>query len=153
MVITKVGFDLKQERKMKKSDDTGVSKKKRVLNGDFTESVEIFDLNESQGFKVVKKVPILTDQLMATVLMIPPNTKIPAHMHSESDEIHYIVSGSGKISIGKENRAIKEGMLILVPKAKSHYFTTEKKPMVVLSNSPVCEPVNVLNKKDDEKIK
>jgi mannose-6-phosphate isomerase-like protein (cupin superfamily) len=138
---------------MKKSDNTGVPKKIRVLNGDFTQSVDIFDLKEPQGFKVVKKVPILTDQLMATVLMIPPNTKIPAHIHSDSDEIHYIVSGSGKISIGTQNRAIKEGMLILVPKTKLHYFSTEKKPMVVLSNSPVCEPVNVQIKKDDMKIK
>jgi mannose-6-phosphate isomerase-like protein (cupin superfamily) len=138
---------------MKQSDDTDVPKKIRILNGDFTQSFDIFDLKGSQGIKVVKKVPILTDQLMATVLLIPPNMKIPAHVHSESDEIHYIVSGSGKISIGKQNRAIKEGMLILVPKAKSHYFITEKKPMVVLSNSPVCEPVNVQDKKNGLKIK
>jgi mannose-6-phosphate isomerase-like protein (cupin superfamily) len=138
---------------MKKMDDTSVPKKIRVLNGDFTQSFDIFDLKDSHAFKVVKKVPILTEQLMATVLLIPPNTKIPAHMHSEADEIHYIVSGSGKISIGTQNRIIKEGMLILVPKTKSHYFSTEKKPMVVLSNSPVCEPVNVHDKKDDVKIK
>jgi mannose-6-phosphate isomerase-like protein (cupin superfamily) len=111
---------------MKKMDDTSVPKKIRVLNGDFTQSFDIFDLKDSHAFKVVKKVPILTEQLMATVLLIPPNTKIPAHMHSEADEIHYIVSGSGKISIGTQNRIIKEGMLILVPKTKSHYFSTEK---------------------------
>jgi mannose-6-phosphate isomerase-like protein (cupin superfamily) len=138
---------------MKKSDDTGAPKKIRVLNGDFAQSIDIFDLKESQGFKVVKKVPILTDQLMVTVLMIPPNTKIPAHVHSESDEIHYIVSGSGKISIGEENRNIKEGMLILVPKTKTHYFTTDKKPMIVLSNSPVCEPVKYQTDKNNERIK
>ncbi|UCG68425.1 MAG: cupin domain-containing protein [Thermoplasmata archaeon] len=138
---------------MKNSDGAQGPKKIRVLNGDFTQSVDIFDLKESQVFKVVKKVPILTDQLMATVLMIPPNTKIPAHVHSESDEIHYIVSGSGKISIGKHNRSIKEGMLILVPKAETHYFTTEKKPMVVLSNSPVCEPIKYQADKNDEKKK
>ncbi|UCE75423.1 MAG: cupin domain-containing protein [Methanomassiliicoccales archaeon] len=138
---------------MKKSDVAGVPKKTRVLNGDFTEYVDIFDLKESHGFKVVKKVPILTDQLMATVLMIPPNTKIPAHVHFENDEIHYIVSGSGKISIGNKNRTIKEGMLIWVPKAKSHFFSTEKKSMVVLSNSPVCEPVMIQNDENDMKLK
>ncbi len=138
---------------MKKTDDKGLPKKIRVLNGDFTQSVDIFDLKESQGFKVVKKVPILTEQLMATVLMIPPNTMIPAHVHSESDEILYIVSGSGKISIGSQNRAIKEGMLILVPKTKSHFFSTQKKSMVVLSNSPVCGPANININNDDLKKK
>ncbi len=148
-----MGFDLKPQRKIKKSDVARVPKKIRVFNGDFTQSVDIFDLKKSLGFKVVKKVPILTDQLIATILMIPPNTIIPAHIHSESDEIHYIVSGSGKISIGKQNRTIKEGMLILVPKTKPHYFSTGNKPMVVLANSPVCEPVKVQDKKDDMKMK
>jgi hypothetical protein len=39
-------------------------------------------------------------------------------------------------------KSIKEGMLILVPKTDSHHFSTEDELLVVLSTTPVCEPVN-----------
>jgi mannose-6-phosphate isomerase-like protein (cupin superfamily) len=85
---------------------------------------------------------------MATILSIGPNTIIPAHIHSESDEILYIVKGNGKITVGSKSITIKEGMLILVPKTESHYFSTSKESMIVLSNSPVCEPKGQKDKED-----
>jgi mannose-6-phosphate isomerase-like protein (cupin superfamily) len=104
------------------------------------EIINIPNVKEFRESKVVKKVPILTDQMMATLLLVPPNTMVPAHSHSGSDEVHYIISGSGKITIGKQSEKVKEGMLILVPKTEFHYFSTLKDPLIILSNSPVCEP-------------
>ncbi|UCF07258.1 MAG: cupin domain-containing protein [Thermoplasmata archaeon] len=104
------------------------------------EMIDIKDIEKGSDSKPVKKVPILTDQLMATILTIGPNTKIPAHIHPDSDEIHYIVKGTGKITVGNKSITIKEGMLILVPKTESHYFSTSNEQMIVLSNSPVCGP-------------
>lgn len=108
------------------------------------ELINIEDIKELRNSKVIKKVPILTDQLMATILSIPPNTKIPSHIHTGSDEIHYVIKGEGKITIGKKSKTIKEGMLILVPKTESHYFSTLYEQLIVLSNSPVCDPVKDL---------
>jgi mannose-6-phosphate isomerase-like protein (cupin superfamily) len=105
--------------------------------------MEIIDIENEEKInesKTIKKVPILSDQMMATLLLIPPNTKVPAHSHIESDEIHYIISGSGKITIGGQSEKVKKGQLILVQKAEYHYFTTLKDSLIVLSNSPVCEP-------------
>jgi mannose-6-phosphate isomerase-like protein (cupin superfamily) len=105
--------------------------------------MEIIDIdgdNKFKELKTIKKVPILTDQMMATLLLIPPNTEVPAHSHIESDEIHYIISGSGRITIGSQSEKVQKGMLILVQKAEFHYFSTLKDPLIILSNSPVCEP-------------
>ena len=104
------------------------------------EIIHLENLKKYSETKVVKKVPILTDQMMAILLLVPPNTAVPAHSHTGSDEVHYIISGSGKITIGGQSKGVKKGMLILVPKAEFHYFTTLKEPLIVLSNSPVCEP-------------
>lgn len=108
------------------------------------ELININNIKELRNSKVIKKVLILTDQLMATILSIPPNTKIPAHIHTGNDEIHYVIKGEGKITIGKKSRKIKKGMLILVPKTESHYFSTSKEQLIVLSNSPVFNPIKDL---------
>lgn len=110
---------------------------KRCYNMEIIQIDNIKDFKES---KIVKKVPILTDQLMATILLIPPNSKAPAHSHSESDEIHYIIKGTGKITVGKNSKSVNEGMLILVPKTELHFFSTSNANLIILSQSPVCEP-------------
>ena len=104
------------------------------------EIIQIENIKDFKDSKIVKKVPILTEQLMATILLIPPNSKAPAHTHSESDEIHYIIKGNGKITVGESTEKVNEGMLILVPKTESHFFSTSDDNLTVLSNSPVCEP-------------
>jgi mannose-6-phosphate isomerase-like protein (cupin superfamily) len=104
------------------------------------EIIQIENIKDFKVSKIIKKVPILTEQLMATILLIPPSSEAPAHTHSESDEIHYIIRGNGKITVGKSSKKVNEGMLILVPKTESHFFSTSDKNLIVLSQSPVCEP-------------
>lgn len=110
------------------------------------EFVKINDFSNSNDMQVVKKVPILTDQLMATILLIEPNTTLPSHIHKDLDEIHYIIEGTGKITIGKDSRTIDEGLMILVPKNLPHNFTTSNDKLIVASicpvtNHPVAEKV------------
>ena len=90
-----------------------------------------------QNSKVIKKVPILTDQLMSTLLYIDSDTETPAHSHTNFDEIHYIIQGNGEITIGEEHRSISAGMLILVPKTKPHYYSTVKDKLLVLTTGLV----------------
>ena len=102
--------------------------------------MEFINVNNSmdhQNSKVIKKVPILTDQLMSTLLHIDSDTEIPAHSHTNFDEIHYIIRGNGEITIDKEQMSISAGMLILVPKTKPHYYSTVKDKLLVLTISLV----------------
>lgn len=114
------------------------------------EIIKIDNIKDFKESRIVKKVPILTEQLMATILLIPPGLKAPAHTHSESDEIHYIIKGTGKITVGKNSENVNEGMLILVPKTESHYFSTSEANLIVLSQSPVCEPERPIKNKDEK---
>jgi mannose-6-phosphate isomerase-like protein (cupin superfamily) len=123
--------------------------KKKIITGDVMEIIQISSVKDFTESKIVKKVPILTEQLMATILLIPPNSKAPAHAHSETDEIHYIIKGNGSITVGKNSKNVNEGMLILVPKTESHYFSTSDMNMIILSQSPVCEPERPLRIKDE----
>ncbi len=98
--------------------------------------MELISINEIQNFqesKVIKKIPIISDQLMTTILFIGTKTDTPSHSHADFDEIHYIIQGSGKITVDGESSQVDEGMMILVSKAKPHYFQTSNKQMTVLS--------------------
>lgn len=97
------------------------------------ELLNINDIEEFRKLRVIKKIPIMTDQLIASILFIDYKTNIPAHSHKEMDEIQYVVKGSGKIVVGNRSRSIKEGMLILVSRAETHCFSTSKDRMIVLS--------------------
>jgi mannose-6-phosphate isomerase-like protein (cupin superfamily) len=97
------------------------------------EFVNINDIKDFQKSKVIKKIPIISKQLLSTLLFIDSNTSLPSHKHSKFDEIQYIISGAGAITMDGETEAIKEGMLILVPKTKPHNFSTLKDQMTILS--------------------
>ena len=45
------------------------------------------------------------------------------HFHSGSDEIQYIVEGSGTAWLGAQQREIRPGMLIIIPKGTHHAGT------------------------------
>ena len=85
----------------------------KVYNWDNMEFVNVSEFDNCCNLKVIKKVPILTDQLMATVLLIEPNTTLPSHTHKDLDEIHYVIEGAGKITIGKNSREVDEGLMIV----------------------------------------
>jgi mannose-6-phosphate isomerase-like protein (cupin superfamily) len=97
------------------------------------EQVKISEMAEFHAGKVIKKVPILTDQLMATVLYINSQNKKLVINDSENDRIYYIVKGMGKLKVGELEKDIEEGEIILAPRQESLSFSTNGKQLIVLS--------------------
>ena len=48
---------------------------------------------------------------------------VAKHFHSNSDEIQYIVEGTGTAWLGDQKREIRPGMLIIIPKGTHHAGT------------------------------
>jgi mannose-6-phosphate isomerase-like protein (cupin superfamily) len=48
---------------------------------------------------------------------------VPKHIHSNTDEIQYIVEGTGTAWLGGEKREIRPGMLIIIPRGTPHAGT------------------------------
>ena len=97
------------------------------------EYVNINDISDFQESKVIKKIPIISDQLLSTLYFIDSDSNLPKHEHAAYDEIQYIVSGGGTITVDGESQPISAGMLILVPRASSHNFSTSKDRLTILS--------------------
>lgn len=50
----------------------------------------------------------------------------------DSDELYYVVEGTGYIEMGKESRPVKKGSIIFVPAHMPHHFYGNNGLLVVL---------------------
>ena len=55
---------------------------------------------------------------------------VPKHIHPKTDEIQYIIEGSGSMWLGNERKEFKPGTLIIIPKGTAHAGT-------IVTNGPV----------------
>lgn len=55
---------------------------------------------------------------------------VAKHIHAHSDEIQYIIEGSGSMWLGNERHDFKPGTLIIIPKGTAHAGT-------IVTNGPV----------------
>jgi mannose-6-phosphate isomerase-like protein (cupin superfamily) len=77
------------------------------------------DLPATPNREMRSKSLVVTDN--ATIALQAGNA--PKHYHAKSDEIQYIVEGTGQMWVGNERREIRPGMLIVIPKGTPHSGT------------------------------
>lgn len=107
------------------------------------EIVNVYNYKKFKIGSVFKEVPILTDQTMATILLIDSDSKTTDLNHPQKDRIYYIVKGRGMVTIGSETRNITEGELILIPKGSSHKYTTTTDRLTLISINQIDDKKKV----------
>ncbi len=69
---------------------------------------------------------------------LPPGKTVTPHIHEVLEEIYYILSGFGVMTIGEESQAVSAGDAIYIPKNNLHLLTnTGAEDMKILL---VCGP-------------
>ena len=66
------------------------------------------------------------------IMTIPPGGEIGVETHDENDQILSFVSGVGKAVIGKQEKKVTAGDVVVVPAGKEHNFTNEGPNPLVL---------------------
>jgi len=74
------------------------------------------DLPTTSNPEMNAKALVVTDN--ATVGIQSGN--VPKHNHPKTDEIQYIIEGSGAMWLGAERKEFKAGTLIIIPKGTAH---------------------------------
>jgi mannose-6-phosphate isomerase-like protein (cupin superfamily) len=97
--------------------------------------------NEFKKGAVYREVPMITDQTMATILLIDSNSKTTDLNHPHKDRIYYVVAGAGKVTIDEESRMVKTGDMILIPNGSSHKYTTKASRLVLISVNQIDDGV------------
>lgn len=78
-------------------------------------------------------------------LIIKPGEKSRPHYHKNTEEIYYILSGTGKIIIDHESLNIRPGHAILLPLGSHHQIinTGADDLTFVCADAPVFDPRDV----------
>ncbi len=84
------------------------------------------DIPTTQNPEMNSKLLVNTDN--ATVAIQSGN--VAKHIHPKTDEIQFIVEGSGSMWLGTERKEFKPGTLIIIPKGTAHAGT-------IVANGPV----------------
>jgi mannose-6-phosphate isomerase-like protein (cupin superfamily) len=74
------------------------------------------DLPSTSNPEMNSKALVVTDN--ATIGIQSGN--VAKHIHAKTDEIQYIIEGSGEMWLGGERKAFKPGTLIVIPKGTAH---------------------------------
>jgi mannose-6-phosphate isomerase-like protein (cupin superfamily) len=70
--------------------------------------------------------------------VLPPGAAVGRHHHTATEEVYYILRGSGRMTVGDEERAVGAGDAIFIPRATTHTLAnTGAEPLVLLL---VCGP-------------
>ena len=63
---------------------------------------------------------------------VPSGIELKPHVHEDHEQIYYIIKGSGIISVGNEERAVKAGDCIYMPTDVPHGFKNNSSEEVEL---------------------
>lgn len=87
-----------------------------------------FTKENSNRKEIFKREPIDTG-----LLLYMPGQKTTEHMHSNMDEIFYVINGEGTITINGESAPLREGDTIYSPRGEKHgFYNTGNNNLTVL---------------------
>lgn len=70
--------------------------------------------------------------------VLPPGAAVGRHHHVETEEVYYIMRGTGRMTVGPDVREVAPGDAIFIPRGHPHTLeNTGTEPMTILL---VCGP-------------
>lgn len=58
--------------------------------------------------------------LYTAYAMLQPGKAYEAHSHGDHEEVYYIISGEGEMTVGSEKREIRDGDAVFIPAGDIH---------------------------------
>ena len=102
-----------------------------VANLDELESFTTLDGSQIRELAGPKWTPAKNQSLAEAT--VPVGGATAAHYHRTTEELYYIVSGSGLMRIAEEERPVQRGDCIVIPPGAEHKLTnTGAEPLVLL---------------------
>lgn len=97
-----------------------------------------YTIEPDEDYENVHVIKLSEDSLMSTFLIWVKN-HVPLHKHEFHTENVFVLNGSGTMKIGEEEKEIKVGDMVFIPKNTKHSVTvTSESPLKVISvQSPI----------------
>lgn len=84
--------------------------------------INIDDILDFATEKSTRKAIFKEGKLDTGLLLYAPGQTTPDHKHSDIDEVFYVISGEGTITINNEEILLKEKDIIFSPNGERHGF-------------------------------
>ncbi len=84
--------------------------------------INMDDILEFSSERSARKAIFKEDQLDTGLLLYAPGQTTPDHKHMDIDEVFYVISGEGTITINQEAIPVKEKDVIFSPRGETHGF-------------------------------
>ena len=95
--------------------------------------INIGDILDFATEKSARKAIFKEGRLDTGLLLYAPGQTTPDHKHSDIDEVFYVISGEGTITINHEEMLLKERDIIFSPNGETHgFYNTSAANWVVL---------------------
>lgn len=86
------------------------------------DKINIGDILDFSTEKSARKAIFKEGKLDTGLLLYAPGQTTPDHKHSDIDEVFYVISGEGTITINNEEMLLKEKDIIFSPNGETHGF-------------------------------
>lgn len=86
------------------------------------EKINISDILDFEIEKSARKAIFKEGQLDTGLLLYAPGQTTPDHKHVDIDEVFYVISGKGTITIDNEEIQVQEKDIIFSPNGEMHGF-------------------------------
>jgi len=100
-------------------------------------------INTPHGSKIrtlVDRTTSAIEQCSLAEEILPVGASVGRHHHLLTEEIYYILQGSGRMTVGEETRDVFEGDAVFIPREMAHTLeNTGQTPMTILL---VCGPAH-----------
>ena len=84
--------------------------------------INIGEIIDFSSEKSARKAIFKEGNLDTGLLLYAPGQTTPDHKHSDIDEVFYVISGEGTITINNEEMLLKEKDIIFSPNGETHGF-------------------------------
>ncbi len=102
-----------------------------------TDTIRIEDLEEYKDALIVKKIPMLTRNMMVKFLFLNKRGGGISFGHRDYDEVHYIYKGKAKLDTGKEEIPVEAGMMVTIAREKTYRYTVTGDRLAIIAFSPI----------------
>jgi mannose-6-phosphate isomerase-like protein (cupin superfamily) len=98
-------------------------------------------INTPHGSEIRPLIDRTTSEITQCSLaeeVLPTGSAVGRHHHTETEEVYYILHGTGRMTVGDEVRDVSTGDAVFIPRGHTHSLeNTGQEPMTILL---VCGP-------------
>ncbi|HRT68769.1 MAG TPA: cupin domain-containing protein [Bacilli bacterium] len=92
-----------------------------ITNFDHNKEQKVLNMRGGEGYVWIEKLePCLAHMKMYAKITIPAGSSIGLHVHEADEEVVYVLSGKGEVTMGSTKKLIDEGTVNITKQNESH---------------------------------